>query len=234
MTLTAKQRKRFLLDWRTEVAECFEVTQETVANWEQAGMPVVKLAKPRKSSGRGRAGKSLRTVYQQYPLDRIAAWLIHHGPYVRRNGSERELVGGDQNPDAWMSAQKGTPEQRRGWLAKAELLELELAQRRNQLCPVAEMRETLQSLASVIQRLGERLGREYGRGAAEAVNESLVEFAKIVDDKLRSSPRPLSVDGGTVPNQGQPSDQPVGGGVSGDSHGEVPRGAVPPLEAPGQ
>lgn len=72
-------------------------------------------------------------------------------------------------------------------LAKAELAVLELEERRGILLPVARVKEGLLRVATMIRRLGERLGQQYGDEATYAVNETVQEFERVITSELNGT-----------------------------------------------
>lgn len=58
-------------------------------------------------------------------------------------------------------------------LAKAELSELELAEKRKQLLPRGVVRQALASWAAILRNAGDQLGRRFGVGAQRVLTDAL-------------------------------------------------------------
>lgn len=121
--------------------------------------PVVPAAGYR-SEGRG---KQARRVYHVPTV--IRAW---------RDAAVEKAAAANADPEAMLLEGPSTPALERLRLAKAQLAELELAAKRQQLVPVEEVRSGLLGpFAGALRRAGEVLGRNYGPGAQQVLDDAL-------------------------------------------------------------
>ncbi len=97
-----------------------------------------------------------------FDLVAIAKWYRVDGP-----GADRVA---DVDP---LLAAGASPALERYRLAKAQLAELDLAQRKGQLVDVAILKNTLGRWAAIWRRVGERMGKRYGTDGTEIFNEAL-------------------------------------------------------------
>ena len=152
-------------DWtarnQVEAAGFFGVAVSTFQLWTKQGCP-------------GKPGN--------YPLAEIVQWLRTSGPW-------RPYAKGSDGADDPMLAAGDSPGLERYRLAKAGLAELELQERHHTLLPVDKVRDVLLRWATLLRRLGERLGKRYGAEAAGAVSDCLNECGRVVDD-LRADTDP--------------------------------------------
>jgi hypothetical protein len=102
-----------------------------------------------------------------YRLPDIVKWLRSDGPWRSRPKAEEVSAGLE-----------------RGRRAKAELAELQLLERRGVLISTDRAKQIFQRWAIVLRNLGERLSKRYGNEAAAALNDSLNECGRVVDDEL--------------------------------------------------
>lgn len=147
---------------QADVAVVYGVSLDTVKSWAKQGMPGVPGA---------------------YPLPEISKWLRSTGPWrqhVRPADDDPLLADGD------------SPGLERYRMAKAQLAEYDLAERTKNLLSRDKARGVLIRWASVIRRMGERLGKRYGADAAIAVNDALTECSYVVDHELGGDESPDS------------------------------------------
>ncbi len=113
----------------------------------------------------------------RYELSAIVQWLRNAGPW-------RPYGRGDA-PDDPLLAAGDSPGLERYRLAKAALAELELAERQQSLLPVDKVREALLRWATLLRRMGERLGKRFGPEASRTVNDTLDECDRVLKDAFR-------------------------------------------------
>lgn len=217
MAAGGKSRKK---SWRVsrsqDVAEFFDVAPETVDDWSKLGMPggpraydLDAIARWRESSARQVlrqsdvatfCGVSLDTVKSwakqsmpgrpgAYDLSAIVRWLRTAGPWRQHSKPESE--------DPLLGAAEGdSPGLERYRLAKAAIAELDLEERIGSLLSRDKARAALNRWASIVRRLGERLGKRFGPDAARSVNDALIECQHVVDHEF----------GGDEPADDSPAD----------------------------
>lgn len=137
--------QRWIAKRQADVAVVYAVSLDTVKSWAKQGMP-------------GEPGA--------YELPAISAWLRGKGPWRQHAKIESDdplLSDGD------------SPGLERYRLAKAELAELELAERKKSLIERGKVRIVFSRLAAVLKRMGEEIGIEFGDRAAVAVREAMGE-----------------------------------------------------------
>ena len=125
----------------------------------------------------GRSSEYFRTAIQPHLADEHAQrcdgrgkpWRFYAPAVVAialegvESATDPLLTGGD------------SPGLERYRLAKAALAELDLANRKGELIDVGKCKDMLSRWATIIRRMGERLGKRFGNDASEAVNDSLDE-----------------------------------------------------------
>lgn len=105
-----------------------------------------------------------------WPLDKIAQWLHKDGPWKPRLSAEEDTA-------------VDSPALERSRLARAKLLEYELAERQEHILPVDVMRDELLRLAAPLKRANDRLSQLFGHRAAEIVDDALAEFQRGIDER---------------------------------------------------
>jgi phage terminase Nu1 subunit (DNA packaging protein) len=95
-----------------------------------------------------------------------------------------EQVGGDPLMAADADGSVGLERYR---LAKAQLAEFDLEEKRKTFLPRETVRDSLVRWAAIIRRLGERLSKRYGVEAARELNDTLDECQKVVDDDFSNT-----------------------------------------------
>ena len=242
MPLTAAKRRLFILGSPAEVAEFFGVTEPAVRQrWMPAGMPKFepeKAAKPGASQYR-------------FPADLIITWLITEGPWRRRvdpaDRAVREVdtkPPADANQDAMMVAPVNTPAMERYRNAKAELAEMEVAEKKRQLIRVDSASLMLVAFLGRLFKQVERFDRASiltGREAAIELREAITDAYDVAARRLEENagirlepirPEPAGVvppsDLPDVAPTG-PTDQPVGGTGDHSPNGAVCGEPVPAL-----
>ena len=96
-----------------------------------------------------------------------------------------------QASNSFDTADGGTsdsPALERGRLAKAQLLELELAERQKELIRAQAMREALRPAIAILRQVADRLIRKFGNDAGEIYNEGVDDFAAAVLRFLAADP----------------------------------------------
>lgn len=159
MIAHSKKPKRWLAVNQSEVAGFFRVSLDTVATWRKKGMP-------------GSPGR--------YDLAEVLAWWQSEGPGRHRIGHD----AGNGSLDDLIVAAGDSPNLERYRLAKAQLAELELEQKRRSLIPRDAARSVLGRIASLWRRYGERLGKRHGPEAVLSFNETFEEAKRVIDDEL--------------------------------------------------
>ena len=153
MPASAKSRKSpWAVSKQNDVALFCGVSLASVQGWAKQGMP-------------GRPGA--------YDVQEVVQWLRSVGPWrqhARPEEDDPDLAGGPDSPGL-----------ERYRLAKAAIAELELEQRKASLLSRDKARTALVRWASIIRRLGERLGKRYGPEATLTVNDALSECQLVVD-----------------------------------------------------
>ncbi len=136
-----------------QVAKFFGVELQTVHGWCKTKGPGGRMP--------GRKGN--------YPLDEIVQWLRNQGPWrrfqVNGDGDDPMLAAGD------------SPALERYRNARADLSELELAEKRQQLHPTDFILHVLKQWAGVYRRLGERLSRRYQDPIGKEIGRDFVDAA---------------------------------------------------------
>ena len=105
-------------------------------------------------------------------------WLRGAGPW-------RPYGRGEASEDPLLASGGDSAGLERYRLAKAALAELELAERKRVLLPVDKVREALLRWATLVRRMGERLGKRFGHEAAAVVGETLDECEATLRDDFR-------------------------------------------------
>lgn len=143
------------------MAHIYAVSIETVKGWAKQGMP-------------GRPGS--------YDAHEISRWLRSTGPWRQhaKAAEEDELLLGT-------SAGSDSPGLERFRIAKANLAELELQERKRQLVSVDRVRSILTRWSGPLRRLGESLSKRFGTEASLAFNEALEECESVIDSELGQS-----------------------------------------------
>lgn len=101
-------------------------------------------------------------------------WLRESGPW--------RPYGRGESADDPLLQDGDSPGLERYRLAKASLAELELEERRRSLLPVVKVREALSRWATIVRRMGERLGQRWGADAQTLVNDALTECEQVLRD----------------------------------------------------
>lgn len=105
-----------------------------------------------------------------YDLVEIARWLFTVGPWKPDIPDDPLLEGGGDSPAL-----------ERYRLARAELVEYELAEKRRNMLSREVVRVTLGRWAAILRQCGERLGKRFGSEAVETFNDSLAECESLVN-----------------------------------------------------
>lgn len=140
-----------------------------------------------------------------------AAWMLGISPAKLCQMSRRgDLPAACQNPDGtydarelirWHASQTSeplgdlgdgdpllafgeSPALERYRLARAEMVELDLEERRGFLIPRDRVRLTLLRWASILRAVGDRLGKKFGNDAIDTINEALDDCARVVADEF--------------------------------------------------
>jgi len=146
---------------QAQAAEFFGVSIPTFQHWVKQGCP-------------GSPGR--------YPLNEIVQWLRTAGPW-------RPYGRGESSDDPLLASGGDSAGLERYRLAKAALAELELAERKRILLPVDKVRESLLRWATLVRRMGERLGKRFGHEAATVVSDTLDECEGTLRDDFRAADR---------------------------------------------
>ena len=185
----ANQKNKWTATKQTEVAEALGVSLASVAAWARQGMP-------------GVPGK--------YPIPKIVQWLRNEGPW-------RPKAKSDDDGDPLL-AEGDSPALERYRNAKAELAEIDVAERKKILVSIDKLKPVFLRWATTIRRCGEWLGKRWGNEAAEALNDALAECQRVVDDELGNADLADGVgEGGTDLDAGQREgpDRPADGSMDG-------------------
>ncbi|MCP4591815.1 MAG: hypothetical protein GY842_13850 [bacterium] len=94
----------------------------------------------------------------------------------------------DDGDDAAMAAGGPSPALERWRRARATLAELEVGQKRGQLLPRDQVRELHSRMAGVLRSAIDRLQREFGDGAFEAIDEALMSAQQMLERWLEDHP----------------------------------------------
>lgn len=144
---------------------------------------------------RGMPGKS-----GAYDLRAILKWAIAEGLIV-------PIAIPQQSEDGGLNRQRQI---------KADLLEMELQQRKSELVSRIELRNGLGLLAVMIRQMSDRLKNRYGPDAAMSVNEMLDDYHRVITHEFGADCLPGESTAGSnvVPGSSQgeadSADQPVG------------------------
>lgn len=99
------------------------------------------------------------------------------------------------DPDETLMQSGEGPTLERWRLAKAQLAELDLLERRAQLIDMDGIRAALGILGGVLRGVGEKLQRHFGQGAADIFNDGIDDFQRAVETQFEA-PKPIEL---TVP-----------------------------------
>jgi phage terminase Nu1 subunit (DNA packaging protein) len=187
-----KQAKQHVVARQADVAAFCGVSIDAVKNWAKQGMP----------------GKA-----PSYDLAEIVQWLRRDGPWKPHGreqaldalGDEILLEGGAGNSPALEKLRA----------AKAALAELDLQQRRGQLLSVERSKEIGLRWATLLKRMGERLGKRFGRDATAAVHDTLEECRRVLEDGYAPPANPdpdAQLVDSKRPAKASKTDKPVGRG----------------------
>jgi hypothetical protein len=135
----------------------------------------------------------------KYCLREIVHWLRSTGPWKPR--------GGQALPDDLLLADVDSPALERLRAAKAALAELELQREQRILITVEQSKEIGLRWATLIKRLGERLGKRYGRDATAAVHDTLEECRRVLEAGY-AAPADADPDSELVDSVSQTKDSP--------------------------
>lgn len=159
MIAQSKKRKRWLAVNQSELAELFDVSIDTIAAWRKKGMP-------------GTTGR--------YDVRQILTWLRSDGPWRPRAS---ESVAGPGLDDLFVAG-GDSPNLERYRLARAQLAELELEQKKRALFPRDAARSVLGRVASLWRRYGERIGKRHGPEEVVSFNETFDECRRVIEDEF--------------------------------------------------
>lgn len=159
MIAQGKKAKRWVAANQAELAEFFRCSIDTIASWRKKGMP-------------GTPGR--------YDLSEVLAWWRSAGPGRHGGGSDF----GDAAIDELIVAAGDSPNLERYRLARAQLAELELEQKRRAVLPRDLARSVLGRVASLWRRYGERLGKRHGPEEVLSFNETFAEAQRVIDDEF--------------------------------------------------
>lgn len=107
-----------------------------------------------------------------------------YGPAVVDAYLDRELTKRIDRNDGLVVEGGDSPNLERCRLAKAQLLELELQQKKGVLLPREKVRSGLGRFAAIIRQLGERLGKRHGPEVFGSVNDALDDCQRVIDDEF--------------------------------------------------
>lgn len=161
MIAQAKKPRRWIAVNQAELAAFFDVSLDTIATWRKKGMP-------------GTPGR--------YDLAEAFAWWRSEGPGRHRGGHDFATAAMDD----LIVAAGDSPNLERYRLAKAQLAELELEQKRRAVIPREMARNALGRIASLWRRYGERLGKRHGPEEVLSFNETFEEARRVIDDEFCS------------------------------------------------
>lgn len=251
MGLTAEKRRFFILASPGEVADFFGVTESAVRQrWMPAGMPKFE---PKKTP---KAGES----QFRFPADQIARWLITEGPWRKRVDPSTINVGANghpapvnADPDAMMLTPVNTPALELYRQGKAEMVQLDLAERRRQLIRRESVTMALVALMGWLFKQVKRfdtMSVVSGREAAIELREAIAASVEVVKGRLEEHAGfkfdvRVGSDGIELARSVPPSDLPdvtaagqadqsMGGRGNRDPHGSVCGEPVPPLATSGE
>lgn len=135
-----------------------------------------------------------------------AAWLVSRTPRALRDSDcprepdgrynaraviEWLMVSRETTGDPLLDSGDGSAALERYRAAKAELAEIDIAERKRQLIPRDLTRVWMGRLAGLLRNMGDRLGRRYGKDAQIAVNDTLSDFDRLVADAFLTN-EPIS------------------------------------------
>ena len=155
--MTGETSKTVVVPTLDHVADAYGVSRNTVRDWRRWGMP-------------GKQGA--------YRLRDISNWLRTEGPW-RPKATPRT---GDPLLDAEQSGESVGLERYR--LAKAELAELELRQRKGDLIVRAECRVILRKWGDIIKRCRNRLFKNHGLEARRILDKAVENCQRLLDSEL--------------------------------------------------
>lgn len=150
-----KAKPRWIAKRHADVADFCGVSIDTVKNWAKRGMP-------------GRSGA--------YDLAIIVQWLRTEGPW-------RSHAKPEQSTDPLLDGEI-TEGLERYRLARAELSELELAERKGSLIARDKVRTVLSRWASIVKRMAEVTRKRFGADAAAVISDALSECEAVIDNEL--------------------------------------------------
>ena len=154
--------KRWTVYSQKDLASAVGVDPATVTQWVRAGFPRTKAGKNRYA----------------YCIPCAVSWRLE-GRDVKA-----EAVAA---LDDLMAAGGDSPALERYRLARAKHAEMDLEERKHTLIPRDKIRGGLGRFASILRQLGERLGRRYGPGAAQSINDALDDCQRVIDDEFCDS-----------------------------------------------
>lgn len=146
--------EQYIVKRQADVAAFFDVSIDTVKDWKAKGMP-------------GDTGR--------YSLATILRWLRSEGPWRARPRLD---------DDPLLAADVDSPGLERYRLAKAELAELDAAERRKQVVSVERLRALFLRWGPQLRSLGERLQKRFGAEAGKMLNETLDQCEGVIGDEL--------------------------------------------------
>lgn len=117
-------------------------------------------------------------VSGRYDLSEILRWLLSDGPLRTRGDIESGPI------DELVCGSGDSPNLERYRLARAQLAELELEQKRRAVFPRDMARSVLGRVASLWRRYGERLGKRHGPEEVVSFNETFTEAQRVIDDEF--------------------------------------------------
>jgi phage terminase Nu1 subunit (DNA packaging protein) len=139
-------KSRWVLRSLEEIAEALGVALPTVKVWRQQGMP-------------GRKGS--------WDLPEVVAWLRTRGPWRIR---QQPVAQADPTDPMLFGT---SPELERYRKARADLSEIELAERRRAIVPREKVHTAFGVVAGHLRRAGEQLARKHGEPARRILDEAL-------------------------------------------------------------
>lgn len=134
-----------------EVAQIYDVTEDTVKRWRAQGMP----------------GKN-----REYILQDISRWIRAEGPWKPHRKA-------DQPSDPLLVGSGDSPGLERYRLAKAEHAEIDLAVRRGTAVEREKIKNVLVMWASAWRRMAAQLVKKYP-GIAVFLDKAMKEFESII------------------------------------------------------
>ncbi|HEX4796181.1 MAG TPA: hypothetical protein VH370_20495 [Humisphaera sp.] len=119
--------------------------------------------------------------------------LIHFRQMLDAYIADRIAKAPPRTGDPLMDVPDSSPALERWRLARAEMEEIALAEKKHEVVAIAVMRPGMNTLISVMRNVAERLQRQFGNEASDIYNEGIDEAIKACDrmfDQLTGKPGP--------------------------------------------